>query len=277
MSDKLKIYPSSSGFLTDKGLEVEYNSGCLRYMVAAIGTKRVPLDPIYEQLGALHEDWYASQLGENLQDREKEIRFDLSDKVQYSGRADFITKDGHVHETKASLSKSFLYSVIRKKQVKLSHLAQVVSYMIQLKSTKGKIIAGFYRESDLRLQETAEFDIEIDADGAILVNGIITPYTVSQQLAHLYKAQEALETGSLGPRPANHESWSGPCKFCPLNKLCWAKDIKNFSDEEFKDTARSILNAQEPKLRKPAPPKRRRTARTDSNANKSVQGKWPRP
>lgn len=247
---KLKIYPSSSGFITDRGVEVEYESGCLRYMVASIGTVRVPLDPIYETLGAIHEDWYATQLGDNLAEREREIRVDLSEEVQYSGRADFITKDGHIHETKATLSSGVLYQNIRKKKVKLGHLAQLTSYMIRLQQTRGHIILGYYRETTLDLQEYVVFDVEIQKDGRLVVNGDPVPYMVQDQLRYLNTAQKVLETKEIGPRPHNYTEWSGPCKRCPLNNTCQAYDNSILSDKDYIERAKEILNAQQPRLRK---------------------------
>lgn len=250
---KLKIYPSSSGFVTENGLEIDYNSACPRYMVASIGSTRVELDPIYAELGALHEEWWTKKLGVRLIAREKEIKVELSDTVRYSGRADFIVEGPEVHETKASMSKTFLYQNIRKRKPKLSHLAQLVSYMIQLKIPKGQIIAGFYKEKESRLvlQEHVEFKVDIDDEGRILVDGVATPYTVAHQLAHLHMAQQALETQELGDRrPLNYEAWTGPCKMCPLNNLCWAKDQSPITDKEFKDQAKELINAQQPRIRK---------------------------
>ena len=241
---KLKLYPSSSGFVTDKGIEVEYNSACPRYMVASIGADRIPIDPKYAKLGEIHENWYEGQLGQNLEAREKEIRIDLSEKVQYSGRQDFVTKDGTIHETKATQSKSVLYQNVRKKKVKVSHLAQLVSYMIHEKTVNGRIVLGYYKDG-LKgpvLQEYVEFIVHIDDTGSVIVNGLPSGYTVAHQLAHLNLAKTGLETGSLAPRPYNFADWTGPCKRCPLNNLCWAQGKNSMTDKEFKDSAKELIN-----------------------------------
>lgn len=252
---KLKVYPSSSGFISDLGLEAEYNSACLRYMVISIGANRKDIDPIYAELGLLHEDWYAERLGDELKEREFPIKFDLAPTVEYSGRVDFLTHDGRVHETKASMSKNFLYKHIRKGEVKLSHLAQVVSYMIHLQLPKAVIAAGFYDEQKT-LKEKRFFDVSIRDDGMIVVDDIPTGLEVKHQLAHLNAAVHALSTLEIGQRPENYLEFGSACHFCPVKALCSSYDFGHISAEELREQGREAINNEPVKMRKVPEPKK---------------------
>lgn len=228
---RYKIHPSSSGFVTDNGLEISYNSACPRYIVASQGVEKKPIDPIYQQLGALHEDQYAEELGSAILHKELVIKEMLTPITQYSGRVDFVTKDGIIHELKASLSKNFLYSVIRKKIVKLSHLAQTVSYMIRLQQERAVIVAGFYRENFTKAAEH-RFVIEIEDSGDILADQDPTGYSVKNQLDHLNLVVSALESRAVTERPSNSGGWDSPCRYCPMRSVCDMYDAGMYDKEQ---------------------------------------------
>lgn len=275
---KYKIYPSSSGFSQGTGIVTDYNNGCLRYVVASIGAIRKDLDPIYGQLGLIHEDWWAAQLGSQLAEREQPVQKMLTENIQYSGRVDFKTVSGEIHETKASLSPSFLYQVIRKGKIKIGHLAQLVSYIIHHKSTKGKLIAGYYKldivdtKQVFTLKEHRIFDINIDTDGKIMVDNYNSGFTIQDQLGHLYQTVKALQEQTIGARPINHIEFMGPCMFCPLKSLCTTYDKSFITDEEFKTQGLILINGQEPKKYKikEKPSGRKRNTRNSRNATKSI-------
>ena len=241
---KLKIYPSASGFMLGSGVIAEYNSACPRYIVISKEAKQKDIDPIYKQLGVFHEDWYASQLGTDLEERERPITFEIENNVWYSGRCDFQTKSGEIHETKASLSKNFLYSVINKGKYKTSHLAQLVSYMIQFKRTKGKIICGFYKKKDETFEQikTRIFEVGINPEGRILVDNLDSGYSVQDQLGHLKLVAEILISEEIKDRPINHIDFSGPCFFCGLKNLCKSYDNGSIGTAELKVEGKKVLN-----------------------------------
>lgn len=244
MTNELKIYPSSSGFMFGKSYEVDYNSACFRYLVVSQGIKK-DIDPKYQELGKQHEDWYAEFRKEDILYQEKPI-VKYYDNIKYSGRIDFIMKNGEIHETKASISKSFLYSVVRKKEVKLSHLAQLVSYLVHTKSVKGKIIAGYYKliakdSNVLTLSEYTEFLVEINDLGEILVNGIKFRYSVKDSITYLLTLVNMLKTEEIGIRPTSKNTWSNPCTYCPLLPLCDSFDAGSLSKEEYKTKSKLKL------------------------------------
>lgn len=246
--EKLKIYPSSAGFMKGQGVVTEYNSGCLRYIVAAKNSPKQPINPVYEKIGELHENRHAETLGTDLDQREVKISVDVSDKVTLSGRCDFITKSGEIHETKGSITPNFLYSVIRKGKYKISHLAQLTAYLIHFKILKGKIVTAYYKHSKspmgtdvFTFKEGRDFRVDIDQEGKILVDGADSGHTVLEQYKHTLAVAEVLITEKIKDRPINHIDFSGPCFFCPLKKLCGKFDKKEVTEEEFKKEAITIL------------------------------------
>lgn len=231
------------------GVIADYNSACPRYSVISIGAKKIDIDPIYSKLGAFHEEAYAILLGTRLKAREMPIKFEIEPGVQYSGRCDFITTDGEVHETKASLSKAFLYSVIRKGKVKMSHLAQLVSYMIQLKLQKGKIITGFYKQDgeSFLLKESRDFEVLVTDTGDILVDGERIGYSVIDQYLHTKLIAEVLISKEIKERPLNDSKFSGPCAFCPLKNLCDKYDRGIVNSPDLIVQGLELLNNEKPK------------------------------
>lgn len=238
-----KIYPSSSGFAfgTAGFYEVEYNSACYRFQVASLGSPRSPLDSISVKIGSMFEEWYAERMGEAILERERPIRVPyLNGEVIYSGRMDFLMKNGEIHETKASRSKNFLYSVIRKKKVKLSHLAQLISYMVHQKVSNGKIICGFYKEKTLELQAVQEFDVRISDDGEIFVNDEQTKFRVNHAITYLMQLVNLLAVETISGRPFSTD-FITPCSFCPLKNICDSFDQNKLTEDEFKTQAKKIL------------------------------------
>lgn len=239
----LKIYPSSSGFTDGDQYEVEYNSACLRFLVVSQGIhKEIPEE--YSKMGAVHEEWWETQESIKSQQyvRELPVKKEYGD-VEYSGRIDFIVNNSEVHETKASMSKNVLYKTIRKKEVKLSHLAQLISYMLHTEIDKGKIVVGFYSKKGegFDLKEHTIFDITIDVDGRIIVDNIPHYYTAHDAIKYLFFQIKYLSSGVIGPRP-KRIAWKDPCKFCPLKDLCDKHDFTDkLNKDDFKTEARIIL------------------------------------
>lgn len=241
-TDKIyKIYPSSSGFMRNGEYEVEYNSACLRYLPVAVEAARLPIDPKYGTLGLIHEDRHAAILGSLMLHRELPIRKSYTDKVMYSGRIDFITTDDEIHETKASMSSGFKSSVIKKGNPKLSHIAQVMSYMIHTGYEKAKLVTGFY-DPEYKFKEGRDFHILVKND-KILIDNVEFKYTKSEQEEYLKAAVEVLEEGLPHlKRPTNYLEFMGPCKFCPLKTLCSMLDRKKLTRQEFKIESIDLIN-----------------------------------
>ncbi len=242
-----KIYPSASGFVSGLGVLSEYSSSCPRYMVISHNAPRTPILEIYGRLGAFHESRVALLFGDQVEAVERPVKAQIDLDTEYSGRVDFILKDQTVIEAKASMSKTFRREVIRKGHVKLSHLAQIVSYMIQLKADKGQIITGYYEETpegpDPFIQkESRIFHISIRSDGGILIDGEWSGHNAQDQYKHTLLAAEVLRTREIKDRPINTEDFfKSPCFFCPLKDVCTQYDKKYIDSEELKKKGFQIL------------------------------------
>jgi hypothetical protein len=246
-----KVYPSSSGFIQGNQVVTEYNSACLRYILVASKAKRTDLDPLFAQVGAQHEDWYAAILGDELADRELVLKTEILPGVEYSGRCDFVDTNGVVHETKATLSKNGLYGMINKGEWKINHLAQLVSYLIYLKRTEGKIAVGYYeKESESATTFIQKgfrvFTVGIRDSGAIVVDGVDTGLLVMEQLEHRYRAAKILETGAIAGRPRIDSPWKNPCNYCPVKSTCDEYDAGGLGDDEFISAAVRAVESAEP-------------------------------
>lgn len=249
MTSKKKFFPSSSAFMMGDVVVTKYNSGCLRSILAkANGVRDGEIADIYQQVGRVAEDAHEIKLiADNVRyDRELPLSFQLSDKVEYSGRVDFYIKDTAVHEIKAHISRNTRREVIRNRSYITSHLAQLVSYMVRLRAPNGRIICSYYEDDDgtLVCQESRTFEVTIDDDGSILVDDSPSGYYVPDLLAHQQAAVKVLETGEIAPRPANwNQKYGGPCNLCPFKTACDKHDSEATTTEQFlKDCQSSVAN-----------------------------------
>lgn len=185
------------------------------------------------KLGAHHEDILAARLSDHIVERELVIKAPITERVMYSGRADFILKDGTILEAKASVAKT---KYKREKLPKASHISQVVSYMLQLERDEALINWGHYKANKkmdgdwvFTLTGEAEYAVRLADNGQVMVDGAPTSYFAQDQLAHMYAAARALESGDWEavPRPYNWQAKFGsPCNYCPFNKThCSTGDV----------------------------------------------------
>lgn len=230
-----RLYPSSSAFMLGELVVTEYDSGCLRSILLAANGARTTIPEIYERVGAAHEVWYE----ENVLKKDPRILnyatevpikqpIDGVEGVTYSGRMDVLAAHDKVgvviHETKGTISKNTRLSVIRKGKVKLNQLAQLVSYMIAKECPRGKLIAGYYEEDGdgtLVHQEGREFKVEIDDEGAIIVDGVPSGYSVLDQIRHRQAAAKVIASPHVAARPDKwDQKWGGPCTNCTFREVC---------------------------------------------------------
>jgi hypothetical protein len=252
-----KFYPSSSAFMLGDVVMTKYDSGCLRSILAkANGIRTGEIHPVYKRVGAAHEDAYAellSQDDKNISiEREVQVKKEISLDVQYSGRMDFRvlralpdgTHETIIHETKGTVSKNTRRD-FRKGEYNVSYLAQLVSYMVDERTTKGKLVCGYYEEDDsgvLRMQETREYRVTVTDTGRLDVDGEPSGYNVADLLAHRRAAAAVLENHEVGPRPDKwNQKWGGPCGRCAFSKTCDAWDSGALGT----DTAMFLGSAEE--------------------------------
>lgn len=232
----MKLYPSSSAWAWGKTVLTEYDSGCLRSILfKALSPHRPDIDPIYAKVGAHHEDLHAASLtaSDTSFQREVTCKSEVLPGVELSGRCDFLL-EGEVHETKASLSKSS--SHVLKGNPKVSHLSQLVSYMLHWGKPLGRIIFAAYKETKDGFSKTGErhFSVTLAQDGRVLVDTNPTPYYAQDLLSHRLQAAQLLTARKVHEaRPLNWDAKFGsPCTYCPFNKVCDKYDAGELTDEQ---------------------------------------------
>lgn len=238
----LKYYPSSSGFIDELGqVYTKYDSGCLRSILASQGlTKTIP--KFYKTLGDADEENFEKVIQSlNLKyQREKPIKRQLSETVQYSGRIDFEveTENGIVIvEKKATVSTSVRLQCIRKSNYRSGNLAQLVSYLLHTELSFGTLRYDFYQQKEdgtLVSTEHRTYEVEIKEDGRIFVDGLPSPFSAEDQVRHMVVATEALDKNEVKQRPKDWmEHWTSPCRFCKFSGTCDKYDEGSISDEDF--------------------------------------------
>jgi len=235
---------------------MEYNSSCFRYLLVQHNSPfRPDIHPIYAEVGAFHEDYYEQRNEDRIAEREVVLKEQITDHALLSGRIDIVFTDGSFGETKATLSKTARREVIRKGNFKLSHLTQVVTYMIFSEVQKGSIIVGYYEQTEAgewKLCEERTFEVTIDNDGEILVDGKKTTYNVQNVLKFIYKQADILHNRKVVKhRPMGLNPFNSPCKFCPLKDVCDKYDTCGMEDEDFIDEGIEALKKvipNEPKI-----------------------------
>lgn len=250
---KKKYSPSMAAFQHGELTISPYSSGCMRHIWFSAHGVREDIPAIYLEVGATHEIRQDQKLSErdDVDDYTLEVPLKGSilgaDGVEYSGRADAIVKysDGtkEVQEFKSTISKTARREVIRKGNVKLNQLAQLVSYMIQEECENGRLVAGYYEldGEDFICTEEREFVVKINDEGLILVDGEPSGYRVQDQLAHMQKAAQIIKDDVIGERPLNwQQKWGGPCSFCPMKNTCDKID-QGLSKEEALESAKQDI------------------------------------
>lgn len=229
-----KFYPSSSAFMVGDTVVTKYNSGCLRsILIQSHGIREGDIPKLYQECGAAAEEQHAADLAANGTAfmREVVIKAPLTPNVEYSGRADFVCQvpgvGTVVDECKGHTSKNTRRDAIRKGEYNVSYLAQLVSYMVKLRTQKGRLVCGYYEDDRGKLvrQEERTFKVEIDDDGGIDVDGAPSGYSVADLLAHQRAAARVLEAQEVAARPDKANlSFGGPCTYCPFKAACDAYD-----------------------------------------------------
>jgi hypothetical protein len=236
----------------------KYDGGCLRsILIRANGIKTGEIPELYQRCGAAAEDRHAAYLkGRSNQFlREVVLRAPLSSKVEYSGRADFVVEIPNVgtvvDECKGHTSKDTRRSVIRNGEYNVGYLAQLVSYMVRLRTQKGRLICGYYEEDEngeFVCQEQRFFKVEIDDEGSIIVDEVSSGYCVADLLAHQRAAVRVLENQEVAQRPDKASlKFGGPCSLCPFKSACDAYDKVGGTTEELLQAARRAVAELPPK------------------------------
>lgn len=240
----IKLYPSSSAFACGDAVFTRYNSGCLRKILLNKHGIREELKSTTQQLGADNEEAYEQTLKATLPypttyTREEPIKSVLdnstTDPIIFSGRADFVLRNGDVVERVDELKSTQSANKrreLRAGEISPENLAQLVAYMVELETHAGRLLYTFY---DLKknIKENYDFSVNIAANGTIELNRCKYEFSVHDYLRHRELACDVLRRDVIGPRPYGGERpFVGACGFCPFKDRC-AKADAGCSVSEF--------------------------------------------
>lgn len=262
----LKFYPSSAGFMWGTVVFTDRSTACLRKIMLGRHMPRMEIAKIHKERGALNEALYGKRLAEEgLEYVEEEVvKRPIGDTgVLLSGRADFRVKreeDGpfNVEELKSTESDNVHRTVIRNRKLYPENLAQLISYMIDTESEKGRLIYTYYKRNERgelyhpepyvnkrkNYVETERiFEVDIDEFGRVHVDGEASQWTVYDVLAHRFAAADVIKNNRVADRPFNHDAvWGSPCEYCDFRVTCERWDKDEIKDEKsFIEEARSEL------------------------------------
>lgn len=250
--------PSSAGFMTNGGLAVtKYESGCLRGILAKKNGARTKFPQQLAKMGAMFEELSEIWLSKNYPDWQLSVEETLKGpcvglpKETFSGRKDFTlrhpTYGTIIVECKSMMSSASRLKVIRKGIMNPSQIAQLLSYMIQEKVTKGMMMFGYYeidpetgeiwcphafRDQGTPKANFAVYRVAILDDGRIEINDKEFEYTVQQCIEHRNAVMEVLDTRTVGLRPFNAEQeYSSPCNYCVFKDACTSYDTSVIGGE----------------------------------------------
>ena len=199
MSERLAIGPSMATFAKGASIVAESSSSCPRYYLARKQGFRTQIDPLYTAMGEVDEARYRTLLQKQSPDIKIEDQINLSHnlsavakiygfldmKVTYPDGTEILV------EKKSHISKSARLDIIRKKTPKLSHVAQLSTYLMLTGIPKGKIVCDYYELDydckSLMSTEGIEFDVELKGRD-IYVDGEKFEYSI-ENLSKFYKIE----------------------------------------------------------------------------------------
>ena len=246
----------------------DYGSGCLRSILAkSRGVRTGEIDECHKIRGAFNEEEYKKKLERDkipYLDETKVVEQIGDTGVIFSGRVDIRVDPDNTgefpvpEELKSTESKSKKSAVISGGKYGLNQMAQLVAYMVALRSTIGRLIFTYYdrakdgtysRPPDKMyagrlLKSERIFEVEVDERGTLVIDNKPSQWTVDDQLLWRQTAAEVINSGEVWERPFNYDSnYGSPCKFCEFSQTCqkWDDGILN-TTEEFVRSAQTEAN-----------------------------------
>lgn len=251
-----KVRGSQSAFQVGDLVFTKYSSGCLRSILLADNGIRESIDTKHQERGALNEEVYEDGLKRSgvPYDREKPVSEPIGgfDDTNFVGRLDYLlhstpTDARKIVELKSTESSTVLKAVIKDGKYNHGNLAQLISYMVSERCTKGELIYTYYKPKNKAkvYVKTSErvFEVVITPVGDILVDGEKSGLTVYDQLHHRQMAAKCINDKQVWARPYQAGGYDSPCKYCVFAKVCdWYDAGMIETTEVFIDQARTHLN-----------------------------------
>lgn len=250
----MPVIRGSSVGLYDNGVFLcDTNNSCPRFAVGrmlGIEQQRMDFNPVF-RLGHIFEENFCGTNGE----REVEVVHEF-DNITFMGHADFVTLN-RVYELKSVSSINVERDLRLRHKYKFANLVQLVTYMMFLDKTEGRLVYGdytgvvtydklkFYTEEEVNALANYdpvyyEFDVEIRNDTEVFVEGIKTLDTTSI-IRYIHNIARVFHSGELPPHPAQaDDKGADVCFFCPYKDLCWDDSSSINSRDEFYNYIRRL-------------------------------------
>lgn len=183
-----------------------------------------------------------------------ELYEQVTKNVSLVGHADFVVTEplrSIVFELKSITSKNSHKNIIEKGKYKLTNLAQCVRYMLMQETPYGVLrYTSFLEAVEYRIVKSQPwsvteekikaiepvsrcFEIFINNDGDILVDGKPSSFHVDDILTHTKLAAKFLESNTVSHGRPLDPSGSDTCQYCPFSKACDTFDTTNIKTEDF--------------------------------------------
>lgn len=242
------IRGGNSAFCVDGTFVSHDQSGCPRSVLLRAHGIEEPVDDVRTQktfnVGFLNEDLFVKHYMSHIPHCvDFAIDEPVTEKINFEGHADVVTED-LVFELKSVTSKN-TWEMVRKGKPKISNLAQCVNYMLSRKATRGYLVYSLYAYvQGLELPDIF-FEIELDSDGNIMLNGKQTDYHIDHIVEDRQTKARVLEDNVVyDKRPVSDTVGKSSCQYCPFSSVCdWWDKSKNKKTEEFLSKAKEVTDA----------------------------------
>lgn len=231
------------------GKFVSYDqSGCPRISLLRAHGIEEPVDDVRTQktfnVGFLNEELFVKNYLPHIPHCvDFEIDEPVTAKINFEGHADVVT-DALVFELKSVTSRN-TWERVRKGKPKVSNVAQCVNYMLSRKATRGYLVYSLYAYCQGLELPDIFFEIELDSDGNIMLNGKQTGYHIDHIVEDRQQKARVLEDNVVyESRPVAEEGDKSPCQWCPFSTVCdWWDKTKNGKTEDFLKKAKEVTDA----------------------------------
>lgn len=247
MTKPISMNPSSFNEVYGVTTNTQYPSGCFRFLsVRHLLRDKIPksdIHPIYQSIGTIGEERIFTLFPDYV--REVPFEHEMVPGVVIRGRADGVSKS-KILEVKNTISQSVRTNVVRKGNLPSTYLGQLLTYMWVFDKKEGLISVSYVHFNKLATElqfEERRFEITIDENGAVLVDGIKTIDSMNWYVTQFYTLlAHYITSNELAPMPITNR----PCESCVLSDVC-KSNIK--SKHEFTEKIDMIEVGEEQEMK----------------------------
>lgn len=263
----LQLRGGNAGLIRNNFIYSDGEQGCLRKALLRHHGVQSPISPDTQKVfnvGFYNEEFHSARyLTENKQfEADKEVVFNITDKVQFCGHIDFFSNGSTPEEHKSITSMNTHNLVFRDGKYKLDNLTQLVTYMVALEATEGELTYTSFVEAiqyknipKYTWEEIEEklkaitpqiktFKVSISEDGQFSIDAVPIDLYISNVVDFWREGANMLEHNLVHPqRPMSDKKFGSPCDFCPLTNVCSKWESNPSTTENFiNDSKKELYN-----------------------------------